>query len=293
MRIFQGTAVLAWVPGHQIVGFLMSFKLRGCIGPMAKNRKKRTAVTPAFRSFHKDYDELTRWLVFIYKLAESSDKATKISSEALLPHETDKEKIRKLKRSARYGGGAMKQFDKHRKLLRELFSVRLVDSYLCYITDLLTILHKNRIELLNLKSTISLAEVLTFENLEDMHGHLIEKRVLDLSYKGIGELNDELLSRLNFPIFKDTDEETKIVQIIEVRNLLVHNRGKINRRFISRTDGDMGQLGKTVDLGNPMDKLQLIYTHTFRVDQEARKKFGIRSISFIPAGQIAVWLTDT
>lgn len=242
---------------------------------MEKNRKKRTAVTPAFRRFHKDYHELILWLTFIYDLVEISDQTVKIASKALLPHEADEERTRKLKRSARYGRGSMRQYDKHRRLMRELFSVRLVDSYLCYISDLLTILHKNRIELLNLKSTVSLAEVLAFENIEDMHEHLIEKRVLDLSYKGIGELNDELSSRLNFPIFKDTDEKTKIVQIMEVRNLLVHNRGKINRRFLSRTDDDMEKIGKTVDLGNPMDRLELIYTHAFRIDQEAREKLEL------------------
>lgn len=265
----------------------------GRIGPMENNRKKRTAVTPAFRRLHKDYDELIRWLLFIYHLAEAADETVKISSKALLIVKQDKDEVRRLKRGARYGSGSRTQYDKHRRLIRELFFVRLVDSYLCYIADLLTILHENRIELLNPKSTISLAEVLTFENLEDIHGHLIEKRVLDLSYRGIAALNDELSSNLNFPIFKDTDEETNMVQIIEVRNLLVHNRGQINRRFISRTDGDMSKLGKAVDLGNPMDRLQFISAHAFRVDQEARKKFGIRPISFIPSVQIAALLTDT
>jgi hypothetical protein len=67
--------------------------------------------------------------------------------------------------------------------------------------------------------------ILEHAAMDDLLASLVERRVNDLSFKGIRALADYLSDRLAFDLFDSQDDLQRAVRIVEIRNLIAHNRG--------------------------------------------------------------------
>jgi hypothetical protein len=88
-----------------------------------------------------------------------------------------------------------------------------------------------------------------------------------------------LQQRLSLPLFTSEPDLTRAIRIVEMRNLIVHNRAVINRRFLSQVrdfDGDEGdRLKLTVDI---LDEADLLAESAAALDQRAVEKFGLPAL---------------
>lgn len=100
---------------------------------------------------------------------------------------------------------------------------------------------------------------------------------MSLSYKGFTELNEYLRSRMGFPIAVNEKSVLIATRLIESRNVIVHNRGIVNKLFLRRVPAYKGGLGSTIDL-HPITTLMeigILVGFAVTTDERAAKKFKI------------------
>ena len=119
--------------------------------------------------------------------------------------------------------------------------------------------------------------VLEYKNMDDLVAALAEARVNSLSYKGMRNLSKYLSERLGFRLFSDSEAENCAIEIVELRNLIVHNRGVVNRIVASRLPSLSAGIGKPVPLDPAKVFSDLIFLiHSARdIDGRAADKFDL------------------
>ena len=126
--------------------------------------------------------------------------------------------------------------------LYEMVFQRLVDQYLTYLAHILALLFRTRPETLHAPldegrradSGIALETILQHETMEELLDTIVDRRVQDLSYRGMADVAKFLRRRLGFDLFESHKDLETAVLMVELRNLLAHNRGVVNETFLSR-----------------------------------------------------------
>jgi hypothetical protein len=119
-------------------------------------------------------------------------------------------------------------------LILQMILCRTVDNFLTYLTDLLVLIFRARPETMRSKETEMLKDVLQFSEMSDLVSYLADKRVMKLAFQSFDDLAKDVEKRTGLPISTDHDTLRYIAIAIEIRNLIVHNRGRVNRRFQDR-----------------------------------------------------------
>lgn len=110
---------------------------------------------------------------------------------------------------------------------------RCVDSFLVYISDVLTEAMIARPELLKTQEQVALEDVLTHRNLSEFISWAAERRVAQLSFKGLNEISRHVEKTLGLSIHQEEVDWVALKQGVAIRNLVVHKRGVIDDRFKS------------------------------------------------------------
>lgn len=140
------------------------------------------------------------------------------------------------------GEGVFPQFYTDRRNVRTMIDdaipvrwefglTRSVDSYLTYVSDVLTEALISRPELLKRQDQVSLEDVLRHDSLAEFAQWAAEQRVLRLSYKGLEEIGQYFEKRLGLKLCDDKFAWSQLQKAVAVRNLVVHRRGIIDERF--------------------------------------------------------------
>jgi hypothetical protein len=137
-----------------------------------------------------------------------------------------------------------------------MVAARGVDNFLTFLSELLALLFRERPETLrSSEQQVKVAFVLQHNSMEELTEALGERRVEQLAYAGMRELADRLDDQLGFQLFETEDELRRAIEFIEARNLIVHNRGIVNRTYISRVPWKRAELGERVTLGDVVENL--------------------------------------
>jgi hypothetical protein len=175
-------------------------------------------------------------------------------------------------------------------VLLELAFCRVVDSYLLYISGLLELIYRTRPEMLNATTeTMTYAEILEHANFGDLLSTIIEKKVLRLAYKSIRDLNRETVKLMSFDLFENEDDLRMAAMIVENRNLFIHNRGIVNRLYLSRFEQK-----PPLVVGERLSRDQRVLEHHMvtlmrlveSTDRRAAEKFRIRRETPPPTGNL-------
>jgi hypothetical protein len=89
-------------------------------------------------------------------------------------------------------------------------------------------------ETLRSNEKVDIAFVLQHQSMDDLLASLVERKVLDLSFKGLSGVAQYFEDRLGVPLAETEDQLRTAILATEIRNLIVHNRGTVNRLFQSR-----------------------------------------------------------
>ena len=83
--------------------------------------------------------------------------------------------------------------------------------------------------------------------------------------------------KLNFDLFPSSEILSRAVRVIEVRNLIVHNRGIVNRTFQVRTGDSAVELGKALQLAPlaVMSDSDFLAKSVIDIDARAASKFDL------------------
>lgn len=236
-------------------------------------------TSPCFR-FYKDQRRTMYFVAAIAGLAQRADEVRRVSSEALYEVATDEAKKEAYKKSidAAKRGEILGSFmRRHGRLIAEMLLTTIVDNFLAYISELMALVFRHRPETLRSSETVRLDFVLQHGAMEDLIAAIADKRVSDLSYRGMRDLADELAERLGFILYVDQDDLKRAIRLIEIRNLIVHNRGLVNRLFLSRIPDYPAALGKQIELDGPMvvGAIGFLAQSVTDIDTRASAKFAL------------------
>jgi hypothetical protein len=162
-------------------------------------------------------------------------------------------------------------------LMMNLAFCRFVDQFLIYISDLLTVIFTMRPQMIKVNESITVEFALQFSTRDELLAALTERQVIELSFKGMLELNKYLDSRYSFSLFDDKPSLDRITALIERRNLFTHNRGVVNRRYLERVLGADEELGEVLVL-NPIQVISdmgFLVGAVMDIDHKAQEKCGI------------------
>jgi hypothetical protein len=167
--------------------------------------------------------------------------------------------------------------EEHLVPLTELLLTAAVDNFLTYVSGLLNQIFVERPETLTSNETVRLEEVLQFASMEDLVASLAERRVERLAYQSLDALAANLEKTLGFRLFEDREEQSRATRLVATRNLLTHNRGVANSRFLQQvpdsgyTPGDAIRL-VSAEVGSDLDFLT---DCARRIDVRAIEKFSL------------------
>ena len=169
----------------------------------------------------------------------------------------------------------------YRQIFFEMLLCRIIDNFLIYLSELLYLIYETRSEILTRsKDSVPIQVIFQHSSIDDLRSEVIERRIMELSYRGMKALQTYLAepTQIGFKLFTMKHLLLLAVDVIEVRNLIVHNRGIVNKTFLSKTStfndrkvGDRLEIsGKQLGL---VDQF-LIATAT-DIDDRASKKFKL------------------
>ena len=141
----------------------------------------------------------------------------------------------------------------------------------------MALIFKTRPETLKSGESIKLDEVLQYGNMDSLIGHIAEKRVNQLSYQGMKSLSNYFFEKLGFNLFESEDDLQRAICLIEIRNIITHNRAVINRIFLSRIPNYPGQIDQQIDMSpdEVLDNMKFLMGLVAYVDSRISKKFNL------------------
>ncbi len=217
------------------------------------------------------------FLRFVLALARKHDANHEAAIKTSIETCRDEQERDRLLASARDLGSATRTFTFFEQFLMESWLIRQIDNYLAYVSDLLTSIFRHRRETLKSNEQITMEEVLEFSSIDELVHAQAEKTVHRLSYKGLPDLSAYMTTGLGFPMFSDTAEMQRARAFVEIRNLLTHNRGKVDRVFIERLPQYAAELGQRISLKNEeiVDGVGLFSRSVRELEVLAAQKFGL------------------
>ncbi len=161
------------------------------------------------------------------------------------------------------------------RLTDETVFTRLVDNFQSYIVEIITrAFDENPSMIVNHKIDGSLA--FSFSDIHELRIAVIEHMATKYSYLNVVDLDAELRSRFGFFLFPNRITKLRLRRIIEIRNLIVHNRSKINRKFMDAAGSKFDVYGQLVRLGNTRIMDRYLTNLAAEIDQRAREQFKLK-----------------
>lgn len=173
---------------------------------------------------------------------------------------------------------ALKDFiDKTLPVRLEAAISRAVDNFLAYVSDILTQAITARPDLLKSEEKVTLEEVLEHDSIEDFTRWAAERRVNQLSFKGLGEIAQYVEKRLGLKIDASEEDWRYLNRAVAIRNLIVHRRAVIDERFLwAMNDSTLTKGEKfTADAALLADTLACAMRIVGDFDSRVAEKFSI------------------
>lgn len=246
-----------------------------------------TASQPC-SDFLKATAEVVDFVMFVAYLSVRTDETGKIALEALAETapEEEKAKYQAQLESLPERGPTKQQMDKFVRLMLELQITRTVDQYFAYVADLLTAVFLARPEALRSSEKVDVEFVLRHDTMEELVAALGERRVERLAYAGLRELAESVEERPGLELFASEDDLLRGVRIVEDRNLIVHNRGIVNKTYKRKVPSSTKAVGKRLGLNyaDVLADIDFLKHSALRTDRIAVAKWSLPEVPVVISG---------
>lgn len=168
--------------------------------------------------------------------------------------------------------------------LSSMIYVNTVDSFITYFKDILSEVVLAKPQVLKSQDSEKLDFILEHESMDDLINAIANKKIEELFYKGIEDIEKFFKSRLGIDIFK-TDKEREVINLfIKQRNLTVHNRRKISKEFAKQFPKLKYEIGQYLNFEFRYVSTMNLHLFNFigTIDEEISQKFKLKKISYNP-----------
>lgn len=239
--------------------------------------RSRSPITKQLAEYLTDITGALDVANLVFDLTEKAESVRKAMLEMESRLADHAEKRDEYQREKAQPGPHKQALSALRPLLFQMVFMRAVDSFLTYLSEMLAEIFRLRPETLRSGEMVRLDFVLQHSIFEDLISALADREVERLSYQGMRELSGELEKRIGFKLFEQSHDLDRAIGIIEMRNLIAHNRAIINRRFLSRVSKSKFVIGDklVIEAEVFVDDLRFLERSAEDIDRRAAVQFGI------------------
>jgi len=176
---------------------------------------------------------------------------------------------------------AVAQMDVHSAVLGEMIFCRGVNSFLTYLADLMTLIYEKYPKKLSSNKQTTYRFCIEHHLAGDLISALAEKTVMELTHQSLDVLVEYFKKNLDLVLFTKDARLANAKLCVDIRNVITHNRGIVNRFFIQRNPRFADDLGKRVVLSEE-ERREMLSTLGYcarQLDVRAIKKFGLEAIA--------------
>ena len=237
--------------------------------------------TSSAKDFYASWQDINRLFDFVLYLAGNSDRVARIAHDAIVSVEDDEQKKAQMEAEWKGRPTALDELKRNRQLFVETILVRHIENFINYLSSVLFEIFIARPETLKSSDKVEVAKVLEHESIDSLVREIAETKVDALSYSSFAKLSEFFSDRFHISLAPNEDISF-IHEYIEIRNISVHNRCFINKRFIARTGLDHSALGKKKELyGGDLDRLIPKLVEVVKhVDVTVRRKLKVKGVRF-------------
>jgi hypothetical protein len=207
------------------------------------------ALTDAARNFFDDLGSTLRSFVLLTKAVVFADNAALVSRKALdgerhLP--TGFDPFLYIEGPGHFG----RQLQSVSRVQNEMTIVRLVDNFTSYLVEIVGECLRANPKIMRSKENATFEAIFSCSSLDELHDTLINRKVDELAYLGFERLAVWIDEKLGVDTLSDFPEKTTLVEFLEVRNCIVHNRSKVGPKLF-RVPGRreaFGEVGREIRL---------------------------------------------
>lgn len=113
--------------------------------------------------------------------------------------------------------------------------VHLVTLFEAALSDIIRAALLYKPQILKSKKTISYEDILNEPDMTSLVAKIVDKEISDLTYGSIDDLIEYLKNKLHMPIDFLPEEKDELNWCKAQRNLLVHNQGRVDAKFLRMT----------------------------------------------------------
>jgi hypothetical protein len=232
----------------------------------------RVAVTPALASYLNDLHSTLGLQAYLWRIIVKADYGH--GDPAKFPKPGDPAPPE----------SAVAQMNIHGPVLDEILFCRGVNSFLTYLADLMTLIYEKYPKKLPSNKQATYGFCVEHHMAGDLIPALAEETVLGLTHQNFDALAQYFKKNLDLVLFKEDATAVKAALSVDIRNIITHNRGIVNRFFIQRNPGFADDLGKRVVLRKDESREMLadLGYCARQLDLRAIKKFGLATIEPLP-----------
>jgi hypothetical protein len=175
---------------------------------------------------------------------------------------------------------AVAQMDVHSAVLGEMLFCRGVNSFLTYLADLTTLIYEKYPKKLPPNKQTTYRFCIEHHVAGDLISALAEETVVELTHRSLGALAKYFKKNLDLVLFTKGAHLANAGLCVDIRNVITHNHGIVNRFFIQRNRRFADDLGKRVVVSEQerREMLSTLGYCTGQLDVRAIKKFGLETI---------------
>lgn len=249
--------------------------------PMLLQPDERELCTMTLRRFLKRHHAVFDFFFFGIHLAVRTDEMRMTAAKALASVGREKD-VENLKRTEEDPKPAQDKLNSFGDLQSENIVIRLADNFLSFLSELIQEAFLRRPEMLRSEEKIRLDDVLRFSRYSDLTAFLVDRKINELSYGGIGEVEKFLQQRTGLSLFESEEEKTLLVLVIELRNIYSHSRGVVSETTLRRVANleTKWQFEKGKKFGVGYDEIVALANNLMviarRLDAAFAEKFRIR-----------------
>jgi hypothetical protein len=139
---------------------------------------------------------------------------------------------------------AVAQMSVHSSVLEEMIFCRGVNSFLTYLADLMTLIYEKYPKMLPSNKQTTYQFCIEHHLAGDLIPALAEETVMGLTHQNFSALAKYFEKRLDVVLFTKSGDLANAELCVDIRNVITHNRGIVNRFFIQRNPQFVDDLGK-------------------------------------------------
>jgi uncharacterized protein YutE (UPF0331/DUF86 family) len=179
--------------------------------------------------------------------------------------------------AAKAPGALTTKLRQSRQELLEMFFSRAVDNFQIYLVDVIRLaLQKEPRILSERRQELSLGHILQFESIQALARSIVESKLSSLAYEGFGA-TEKWCRDKTIPLMVTDQQRAKIVELIALRNIIVHTRGRVDDRYMAAVPSSSLQIGQKRELAadDLFGAIGLLESFAAATDRAIADKFSV------------------